>query len=32
VPSARPPGEIFSGESEMLAEKMMAKLIEGKFI
>jgi electron transfer flavoprotein beta subunit len=32
VPAARPPGEIFNGDAEVLAEKMMAKLVEGKFI
>ncbi|MEZ5065062.1 MAG: electron transfer flavoprotein subunit beta/FixA family protein [bacterium] len=32
VPAARPAGEQFQGEPEELAEKLVAKLVEGKFI
>jgi electron transfer flavoprotein beta subunit len=32
VPAARPPGEVFQGETEELAEKLVEKLAAGKFI
>jgi electron transfer flavoprotein beta subunit len=32
VPPARPAGEVFQGEAEELAEKLVQKLVEGKFV
>ena len=32
VPPARPGGEVFQGEPDELAEKLVQKLVEGKFV